>query len=103
MSISEASVISPSGLVRWAPFGVPVVPEVRMTKRGFSGGGARAAGAPGAVRRAADRSPPRRPPRGRGAVVPGDDPPHRRVDAGQQALELLVVDQRLRPLAVHHV
>ena len=32
---------SPSGLERWAPFGVPVVPEVRITKRGLSGGGFR--------------------------------------------------------------
>ncbi len=31
----------PSGLERWAPFGVPVVPEVRITKRGLSGGGFR--------------------------------------------------------------
>ena len=28
LSISEAIGISPSGLERWAPFGVPVVPEV---------------------------------------------------------------------------
>ena len=39
MSSTAASAISPSGLVRWAPFGVPVVPEVRITKRGLSGGG----------------------------------------------------------------
>ena len=39
LSISAAIASSPSGLERWAPFGVPVVPEVRMTKRGLSGGG----------------------------------------------------------------
>ena len=49
MSSSEASVISPSGLVRWAPFGVPVVPEVRITKRGLSIGGAWSAGSPAAI------------------------------------------------------
>ena len=37
----DATASSPSGLERWAPFGVPVVPEVRITKRGLSGGGFR--------------------------------------------------------------
>ena len=37
LSISAAIASSPSGLERWAPFGVPVVPEVRITKRGLSG------------------------------------------------------------------
>ena len=39
LSISEAIAINPSGLERWAPFGVPVVPEVRITNLGLSGGG----------------------------------------------------------------
>ena len=39
LSISAAIASRPSGLERWAPFGVPVVPEVRITKRGLSGGG----------------------------------------------------------------
>src|SRR4051812_9454099 len=39
LSINAAIGISPSGLERWAPFGVPVVPEVRITNLGFSGGG----------------------------------------------------------------
>ena len=38
-SMRAASAVNPSGLERCAPFGVPVVPEVRITKRGLSGGG----------------------------------------------------------------
>ena len=37
------------------------------------------------------------------AVGPGDDPPHAPVDPVEQPGELLVVDQRLRPLAPRHL
>ena len=49
LSISAAIASSPSGLERWAPFGVPVVPEVRITKRGLSGGGLSSDSAPAAI------------------------------------------------------
>src|SRR5436305_8604774 len=41
LSIRAAIGIRPSGLLGWGPFGVPVVPEVRMTNFGFSAGGFR--------------------------------------------------------------
>ena len=49
LSISAAIASRPSGLERWAPFGVPVVPEVRITKRGLSGGGFRSDSSPAAI------------------------------------------------------
>ena len=82
MSSSEASVISPSGLVRWAPFGVPVVPEVRITKRGLSGGGCRSESSPAAIscstvgraRRAARRRARRRSARRSGSTPASRSP-----------------------------
>ena len=98
LSITAARTSRPSGLVRWAPLGVPVVPEVRITKRGLSGGGVRSPVSPSAIRPSSVDLALRR-----GAVVPGDDPLHAGLDAAQQVAELLVVDQRLRPLALHHL
>ncbi len=44
-SNSEATGVSESGCLRWAPFGVPVVPLVRMmTRLGSSGGSSAPAG-----------------------------------------------------------
>ena len=86
----------PSGLERWAPFGVPVVPEVRITKRGLSGGGLRSESSFSAI------SESERRPLGL-AVGPADDPRDALVDAVEQAGELLVVDERLRPLAAGHL
>ena len=99
MSSTAASAIDQSGLVRWAPFGVPVVPEVRITKRGLVGRrlvvGVVAVGHRLLQRRLAERAGRRRA-RRRSARTPGSTPDSR-------VLELFVVDQRLRPLALHHV
>ena len=43
---SAAAGSSDSGCLRCAPFGVPVVPLVRMTTRPFSAGGTTSAGSP---------------------------------------------------------
>ena len=98
MSSSAASAISPSGLVRWAPFGVPVVPEVRITKRGLSGGGWWSESSPAAISCSSVVGPAGGAPSCQATIrcTPSLDP-------GQQVLELLVVDQRLRPLALHHL
>ena len=96
LSISAASASRPSGLERCAPFGVPVVPEVRMTKRGLSGGGFRSDSSPAAISCssvAASLSPSLQP------TTRGDA----LVDALEQPGELLVVDERLRPLAPRHL
>ena len=98
MSSSEASVISPSGLVRWAPFGVPVVPEVRITKRGLSGGGARSEASPSAISCSTVVAPAGGAPSCQATIrlTPGSTP-------ASSSVELLVVDERLRPLALHHL
>ena len=49
-SKSPASALRPPGLERCAPFGVPVVPEVRITKRASSSGGSGAEVSPAAIR-----------------------------------------------------
>ena len=95
MSISAAIASSPSGLERWAPFGVPVVPEVRITKRGLSGGGFRFESSLAAISESSVG--PRR------SVGPADDPRDALVDPVEQAGELLVVDERLRSLAARHL
>ena len=80
------------------PSGVPVVPEVRITKRGLSGGGFRSDSSPAAISASSVVR------LGLLAVVgPADDPRDRVVDALEQAGELLVVDERLRPLAARHL
>ena len=87
---------SPSGLERWAPFGVPVVPEVRITKRGLSGGGFRFESSFSAI--SESRVGPSALP-----VGPGDHPRHALVDPVEQPGELLVVDEHLRALAAGHL
>ena len=83
-------------MLRWAPFGVPVVPEVRITKRGLSGGGLRSESSLAAISVSSVGSVGL-------AVGPGDDPLDAVVDPLEQAGELLVVDEHLRPLAPGHL
>ena len=98
LSISAAIASSPSGLERCAPFGVPVVPEVRITKRGLSGGGFRSDSSPPAISCSSVGSA------GLLALVdPADDAGDGVLHALQQAGELGVVDQRLRRLAARHL
>ena len=47
---SAAAGSSDSGCLRCAPFGVPVVPLVRMTTRPFSAGGTTSSGSPASIR-----------------------------------------------------
>ena len=95
---SEAIGSIESGCLRCAPFGVPVVPEVRMTMRPFSSGGSRPDGSPEATRSSSTRVP-----RGLLGVVPADiaAQPLRGVVA--ERLELGVVQDRLGLLAAHDV
>ena len=58
-SSSAATGSSDWGCLRLAPFGVPVVPEVRMSALPWSGGGARSDVSPRATSSSSVRSPPR--------------------------------------------
>src|SRR3954451_22046410 len=108
MSNSAAAGPSDSGCLRWAPFGLPVVPLVRITTRPFSLGGSTLHGAPpamtgagpGARGRAGDEVLERGVVGRLAGVVPGDEalaPLARVVD---EVLELGVVDDRGRLLAL---
>ncbi len=94
-SKSPAIAPSPLGLVRWAPFGVPVVPEVRMMKRGIDLRGVE-------VRLVAGGDQPLQGGLRALALGPGDHPLDA-LDPLEKATELLVVDQQRRPLALDHV
>ena len=81
-----------SGGARWAPFGVPVVPEVRMMNRPDSSGGSRSS-----RRRPPISSSRRRVAAARSSSLPGDEALQVLLArSGEQLGELLVVDQRLR-------
>ena len=92
---SAAAGSSDSGWRRWAPLGLPVVPLVRMTTRPFWDGGSRSVVSPSRM-----RSSRRGSSAGLVGVVPRDEPraaPARVVD---EVLELGVVDDRRRLLAL---